>query len=228
MKKSVILALLIIFFASAGADAQRVIIGVGPGFYPRPYPMYPPYQRRRPQQNRDQNLPKFKPELILSLGYGFPNVDRNYLAGFGRYYQGNLSQMGPVTASLDYRFTRYMSIGALVTHGTVKAPYYNYNTGSAPAFTGDISNWAVMANFINYIPVSEKVTPYLRAAIGFNSWNQNYVDPTGTKVVYPDPLPDLAYQLSVGVKFAITQHAGLFAEAGYGKYILHGGISFKI
>ena len=232
MKKNVFLALLIILAASAAADAQRVIIGMGPGFFrPYPtYPMYPSYPRRRaPQQNRYQNLPKFDPQVIVSVGYGFPNVDRNYLAVFRNYYQGNLSQMGPATASVDYRFSRFMSIGALVTHGTVKAPYYSYNNaGNSPAFTGDISNWAFMANFINYIPVSEKVTPYLRGAIGFNSWKQNYEDATGSKVIYPDPLPDLAYQVSIGVKFDVTKHAGLFAEAGYGKYILHAGLSFKI
>ncbi len=226
MKRNIVLAFAIMLLAGSAVDAQRVIIGMGGGLGYPGYPRYArPYPRRRAPQN-SQNLPKFEPQVILSFGYGFPNLDKNYLLGFRNYYQGNISQMGPITASLDYRFSRTMSIGALVTHGTVNAPYYDYSTGSK-SFTGDISNWAVMANLVNYIPVSAKVTPYLRVALGINSWKQNYSDGSGNKVIYPDALPDLAYQAGLGVKFDLSKNAGLFAEAGYGKYILHGGISFK-
>jgi len=42
-------------------------------------------------------------------------------------------------------------------------------------------------------------------------------------------LPALAYQVSFGAKFHLSKEAGLFLEAGYGKYILNGGLalSFK-
>lgn len=226
MKKHIFFAIAVILLTSSAVEAQRVFIGGGFG-YPSPYRTYPP-RRRTPQQNNYQNLPKFEPQVILSFGYGFPNVDKNYLSQFRNYYQGNISQMGPVTASLDYRFSRTTSIGALVTHSTVSAPYYN-NVGNSPAFTGNISNWSFMLNFVNYLPVSptSKVTPYLRGAIGINSWNQKYEDATGSKVIYPDQLPDLAYQVGIGAKLDLTQNAGLFLEAGYGKYILHGGLAFK-
>ena len=74
----------------------------------------------------------------------------------------------------------------------------------------------------------DKVSPYLRTAIGFNLWDQNFTDGTGNKINVPNTLPDLAYQLGLGVKFKITERTGLFIEGGYGKYILHGGLSFKI
>lgn len=225
MKKNVVFVLVLTLLAGSALHAQRVIIGVGPRFgygYRPPYRSYP--QRRAPQENR--NLPKFEPQMILSFGYGFPNVDKNYLIKFRDYYQGNLSQMGPLSASLDYRFSRSMSIGALVTHGTVSAPYYNYSSG-VKSFTGNINNWAFMLNLVHYIPVDSKVTPYLRGAIGINSWKQDYADASGSKVVLPDALPDLAYQVGLGAQIGLSRNSGIFLEAGYGKYILHGGLTFK-
>ncbi len=38
---------------------------------------------------------------------------------------------------------------------------------------------------------------------------------------------DLAYQVGIGAKFKLSKNAGIFAEAGYGKYIVQGGVFFK-
>ena len=85
-----------------------------------------------------------------------------------------------------------------------------------------------MINLVRYIPVSAAVTPYIRTAIGINSWQQGYTDPNGNKVavIAPD-LPDLARQFALGVRFRLSQRAGLFVEAGYGRYILNSGLSVK-
>lgn len=197
-------------------------IGYGYGYSPRRYP------QNRNRQNKD--LPIFKPFVSISLGYGFPNLDKYQLPNDSyNYYQGNITQTGPVTGSIDYRFSRTASIGVLVTHGNVSIPYYDYNATSSPAYTGNLDNWSIMLNYVTYMPVAgDKISPYFRTAIGFNLWNQNFTDGTGNKINEPNNLPDLAYQLGLGVKFKLTDRTGLFIEGGYGKYILHGGLSFKI
>lgn len=230
MNKKILLPLLFIsFIACTAADAQVVV-------YPRVYGGYGYGRMMRPrpgprQQPRTYSqLPKFKPTLNLSLGYGFPNLDNTYLTDYTHAYKDGHSQTGPFTGSLDYRFSRTMSIGVLVTHGTVSAPYYNYGgSGTAPAFTAKLDNWAFMLNLMQYMPVSPHVTPYFRAAIGGNSWQQTYTEPGGNKApVVPADLPDIAYQLGLGVKLNFTKHAGFFAEAGYGKYVLQGGLTFTL
>ena len=65
-----------------------------------------------------------------------------------------------------------MSLGVMVTHGNVKIPYYSYNEPSAPVFTGSLDNWSVMLNFMRYIRPTEKISPYIRTAIGINAWQQ--------------------------------------------------------
>jgi hypothetical protein len=189
------------------------------------------YPSRRYQRERNNNQPPYKPTLNISIGYGFPNLDKYQLPGNSyNYYQGSVSQTGPITAAIDYQFSRMASIGLLVTHGKVNIPYYNYGASSStPAYTGSLNNWSFLLNYITYMPVAgDKVSPYFRTAIGINTWNQNFTDGTGNKINVPNGLPDLAYQLGLGIKFKIAENTGLFIEGGYGKYILHGGLSFKL
>ena len=124
-------------------------------------------------------------------------------------------------------FSRNMSIGVLVTHGNVSVPYYSYNEPSSPVFTGSLENWSVMLNFMRYIPATEKISPYLRTAIGINTWQQSYTDAQGNKINMDGTPSQLAYQVGLGANFYLSKNAGLFLEAGYGKYILHGGLTFK-
>jgi predicted porin len=218
MKKAIsILMFFVGVLAYHIADAQ-VIIG---GRYGRR-----PVQRR--VQAPRQQQPEFKPGVTLSVGYGFPNADKEQLPVFYNYYPGAAIQNGPLTGALDYRFNRRMSIGVMVTHGKVTVPYYDYNT-NVLALTGSLESWSVMLNMVRYMPVyNSKLTPYVRTAIGINSWQQNFTDASGSKINLGFNPGDLAYQVGVGANFALSKNTGLFVEAGYGKYILQGGIAIKL
>ena len=217
---------LLLFFTTmtlyATSHAQVFIGGRfgGAGYYGRPRPP----RRMRPAQ---EMLPKFQPAVYINLGYGFPNLDKQALPIYYNYYSGTASQKGPFTGSIDYQFARSMSIGVMVSHGTVNMPYYSYNDATAPAMHGLLDNWAYMLNFMRYIPASKNVTAYLRTAVGVNSWTQSFTDGSGNKLNPQLAPPDFAYQVGLGARFNLSKNAGLFMEAGYGKYILHGGLSFK-
>lgn len=200
--------------AQMGRGRARMRVGVGPGMF-------------RPRSKRNGEASKFEPSVNLSFGYSFPNLDKNYLPDFVGVYRGSVTQTGPFTGSLDYQFSRSMGIGVLVTHGTVSAPYYDASSATQ-LFTGKLDNWSFMLNLMRYMPVSKTVTPYFRTAIGVNKWQQDYTDPSGNKVPVQTPdLQDLAYQVGFGAKFNLSKNADLFIEAGYGKYILNGGLSLK-
>lgn len=182
---------------------------------------------RKPQLPRPQ-LPKFDPVVHISVGYGFPNLDKNELPVLYNYYRGTFSQSGPITGSIDYQFNRNLGIGVLITHGKVSAPYYDYSNTTTPALNGTLNNWSFMLNIMRYLPVTgTKITPYLRTAVGVNSWEQNFTDANGAKVNMNVIASDLAYQVGLGTRFYLSKNAGLFAEIGYGKYIVQGGLSFK-
>jgi hypothetical protein len=215
MKRITVPLLIVAIFAGHAATAQFGYGRMGMG------------GRMRPRPDRQQlQLPTFEPSLNISLGYGFPNVDKNELVDFYGLYRGSSSQTGPLTGTIDYQFSRFMSIGIMATHGTVSVPYYNYGNNAA-AFTGNLDNWSVMLDFVRYMPSSKVVSPYIRTAIGVNIWKQDYKDASGNKAATVNDPSALAYQGSIGVKFNVSKSAGLFVEAGYGKYILNGGLAFK-
>jgi hypothetical protein len=226
MRKYLLVAVILSAAFSQPASAQVGIgIGVGPGYgrgmYGRPY-------SRRPRQIR-QAQPKFDPVVRFSLGYGFPNADVNQLAGFYNYYRGPVTQTGPLTGAVDVQYSRNASAGILVTHGQVSANYFDYNNASAPALNGSLDNWSVMLNLMNYIPTNGgRVAPYFRTAIGLNIWKQDYTYANGNKLnSIPEP-SQVAYQVGLGANISLSRNTGIFLEAGYGKYIVHGGVSFKL
>lgn len=224
-----ILTFLVIAATGFQLATAQVIIGGGPGYgygnfrggLRQPYPV-----RRR---QRGQPQPKFEPVIHLSLGYGYPNLDKSQLAGFYNYSMGTVTQTGPLTGAIDYQYSRNAAIGVMVTHGQVNTSYYDYNNPSAPpVMTGSLDNWSIMVNMMNYLPGSEKLTPYFRTAVGVNIWNQNYRDANGNNLGLVSDPNQLAYQLSLGATINLSKNTGLFMEAGYGKYILHGGLSFRL
>jgi opacity protein-like surface antigen len=207
------------------AESQAIYVPNNRGYYR-------PRQRRmvRPvPSNMRRQMPSFQPTVNLSIGYSYPNLDKNYLPEYSNANMGTIAQQGPIAGSIDYRFSRNMSIGATVSHGWVSVPYYNYNNNtSTPDFNAKLDNWAIMFNLKSYLSAGGKVEPYIRTSIGVNKWKEEYTDGTGVKVNMPAlDLPDLAYQVGLGAEFKMSKNAAFYAEAGYGKYILQGGLTFK-
>jgi predicted porin len=212
MKKAVIISLILLcgFYSDAQVWMGSTIrIGA-----PRTY-------RRGP----GREPVKYNPSVDFSIGYGFPNLDKNLLSDFYGYYRSNASQTGPVSGSIDYQYSKYNSIGILATYGKASVLYNSY--GTASSVTGNIESWSVMLNLINYMPGTDKVNPYLRTAIGINSATINYLYNDGTHAFGSNSPSDLAYQVSLGAKFGLSKKSSFFIEAGYGKYILQGCLSFK-
>jgi hypothetical protein len=223
MKKQITLVSILLVLITGVAEAQYY----GGGFYmERGYRTPPPYRQHYNQRRPKQ--PPFRPTVNLSFGYGFPNLDKNYLAQFYNLYQGTATQTGPVTAALDYQFSRSTSIGVMGSYGKVSTPYINYNSSDGlPTFTGRLENWSIMFNMMSYFPSSREVSPYIRTAIGFNNIKQDYSYPDGSKAAVAENPTSLAYQVSIGARFNMSPNAGFFIEAGYGKYIGSAGLTFR-
>lgn len=229
MRKYLFTGLLLSLISYTPLSAQvRIGVGVGPAFGYGGYygGMRRVYPRRRVA---NEKRPPFKPVVRLNIGYGFPNLDANQFAGFYGAYRGPVTQTGPITGSLDVQYNRTASIGLLVSHGTTNTTYYSYNDpGGVPLYTASLNNWSVMLNLVQSIPTNSGISPYIRTAVGLNVWNNNYQDGSGNKLGgIPDPT-QLAYQLGLGVRLPVSHHTGLFLEAGYGKYILQGGLSLQL
>ncbi len=230
MKKQITLVAILLILISSVAEAQFY----GGGVYIQKGYRRPPPPRQKPHYPHYRKAPAFKPTVNLSFGYGFPNLDKDYFpdefyGGVNAYRGNEFSQTGPVNAALDFQFSRYNSIGIMGTYGKASVPYYDYNSNLAgPSFTGNMESWSVMLNMMTYFPSYQTVSPYIRTAIGLNNRTENYTYPDGSKAIADlKSVNDLAYQVSIGTKFNFSPNAGFFIEAGYGRYIVNGGLSFK-
>lgn len=238
MKKQFSLLALFFSLLAFSSDAQvfgGVVIhgGYGPPPYRRPYayrrPYYPPPRPQRPRRPQQRQRTNFTPTVNLSIGYGFPNLDKNYFPEFIDAYKGTATQSGPVTAAFDYQFSPVTSIGVMGTYGKTSMPYYDVSSiDHDPTFKGNIENWSVMFNMMTFIPSRQKsVSPYLRTAIGVNNWTQSYTYPDGSQAAVADDPTQLAYQISLGARLNLSPKAGFYVEGGYGKYILNGGLTLR-
>lgn len=237
MKKQITLVAILLVVFSGIAEAQYY---GGGGYYKRGYRGYrrPAPQNRQMQRyprRQQQKAPAFKPTVNFSVGYSYPNLDKDYFPdGFDgaitAYRGNNFDHQGPVTAALDFQFSRYNSIGVMGTYGKTNVSYYDYGSGSsAPAFEGDIKSWSVMLNMMTYFPSYKTVSPYIRTAIGVVQRTEDYTYPDESKVFEgnDEEISDLAYQVSIGTRFNLSPNAGFYVEAGYGRYIVNGGLTFR-
>ncbi len=187
-----------------------------------------------PGLNSDQKeklffAPTIKPFVNIFIGYCYPNVDQNYLPRYEKMYHKDISQTGPLMAAIDYQFSKKTSIGLVITRGIVSASYYDSLSSTQEKFTAKFYNWSCMLDVVRYILVSQKIFPYIRTAIGVNSWNQDYTAIDGSKAsVKPVILPRVAYQAGIGAIFIVLRNTSVFIEGGYGKYVFDAGLSVKL
>jgi hypothetical protein len=233
MKKQTTVFAILFLLISGIAEAQHYGGGYMQKGYRRPPPGYQK-QNHHKQKSSKRKAPTFHPTVNLSMGYGYPNLDKDYFpdqfAGALNAYKGTqFTQTGPVTAALDFQFSRYNSIGVMGTYGKVSVPYYDFNSNNSTAFfNGDIQSWSVMLNMMTYFPSYETVSPYIRTAIGMCNRSESYTYPDGSKAfVGGENMSDLAYQVSIGTRFNLSPNAGFYIEAGYGRYIVDGGLTFR-
>ena len=231
MKKQTTVLAILFLLISGMAEAQYYGGPYMQRGYRRP-PGYPrPYHKKQSPQKK---APAFQPTVNLSIGYGYPNLDKDYFpdqfVGALNAYKGTqYSQTGPVTAALDFQFSRYNSIGVMGTYGKASVPYYDFNSNNpVPFFNGDIQSWSIMFNMMTYFPSYQTVSPYIRTAVGISNRSEDYTYPDGSKAVLGgENISDLAYQVSIGTRFNMSPNAGFYIEAGYGRYIVNGGLTFR-
>lgn len=238
MKKNTFLVVLLLLVGLTIVDSlsAQVRFGYGPMHHGRYYSHAygQPSQSTSNSNNQKNEVHKFIPTVNIAVGYGFPNLDKYLLPDLNSHgvVKGDYEQTGTMHAAIDYQFNRYTSIGVMGLLGRTSVPYFL--AGALPndpaVYNASLENWTVMFNMVNYFaPVDMvKVNGYLRTSVGVNVWNQKITDASGIKQNNLATSPtELAYQVSLGADFNLSPRAAFFIEAGYGKYILSGGLKFK-
>lgn len=85
-----------------------------------------------------------------------------------------------------------------------------------------------MIQTVKYFETESSLLVYAKGNIGLNLWSGEYRPANGT--VYKNfnaPTP-VAYNAMVGLKYGLTPATFAYLEAGYGKYVVAAGLSFKL
>ena len=236
MKKNILLSGIIVVMSCLMVSqiSAQMHFGFGGGYwggryYNRPYPQHRTNNNNNNEKKKEE--PKFIPTVNISVGFGYPNLDKYLMPDIYNLNKGTYQKTGTYFANLDYQFNRFTSIGLMGTYGTNSVSYYDPSGSptSAPVYNGTLTGWSVMANMVNYfLPVDQaKVNMYLRLAGGVNVWDQSITDANGLKQNNINEPSEFAYQVSLGADFNLNPRAAIFVEAGYGKYILAGGLKFR-
>ena len=178
-------------------------------------------------QQKNNSFPFKKKDQFFSVQYGFPNTIRNSLESFIGFNQTNKKSLGPFSVSYEYHINDLMSIGLNLSYASYSADYKDA-LGFGLAFKGTLRNPAILLQSIKYFESDSKAMLYAKGSIGINLWSGEYKRPDGSDYQNFNAPTPLGYNAVVGVKYGFAPDIFGYIEAGYGKYIVAAGLSFKI
>ncbi len=178
-------------------------------------------------QQKNTEFPFKKNDQFISLQYGFPNTIKNSLESIIGFNQTNKKSFGPISIAYEYHVNELMSLGISLSYGTYSANYKDIFGGNL-AFKGTLRNTAILLQSTKYFESDKKTLLYAKGSIGLNLWSGEYKNPDGTDFKNFNAPTPLGYNAVVGVKYGFNTKTYGYIEAGYGKYIVAAGISFKI
>jgi len=178
-------------------------------------------------QKKRYTFPFEKKDQFISFQHGFPNTIKNSLESFFGFDQTNKKSIGPVSIAYEYHIKPEFSIGINLSYASYSADYKDV-FGFSAAFTGKIRNTALMIHSIKYFQNESKYLIYAKGNVGLNLWSGEYRSANGDEYKNFNAPTPVAYNAMVGVKYGLTSSIYPYIEAGYGKYVVAAGISFKL
>jgi hypothetical protein len=178
-------------------------------------------------QKKSVAFPFKKKDQFFSVQHGFPNTIKNSMENFIGFNQTNKKSAGPVSISYEYHANALLSLGISFSYSSYSADYKDI-LGAGVTFKGTLRNPAILLQSTKYFENNGKALLYAKGSIGINLWSGEYTDGNNgdfQNMNFPSPL---GYNAVVGVKYGFSPNNYGYIEAGYGKYVVAAGISFKL
>jgi hypothetical protein len=178
-------------------------------------------------QKSTYSFPFEKKDQFFSIQYGFPNTIKNNLESFIGFTQTNKKSIGPVSIAYEYHINPLLSLGISISYGSYSADYKDIlNLGAA--FKGTLRNTALLLQSTKYFETDKKILPYAKGSIGLNLWSGEYKTASGNDYQNFNAPTPLGYNAVVGIKYGFSRQTFGYLEAGYGKYVVAAGVSFRL
>lgn len=172
------------------------------------------------------------PKVTFSAGYGFPSLARNILMEVDGDMV-NTSFIGPSYAKAEFMMSDRVGFGINFAYSYGQASFDRqdeevdsllYNTELT------YKSYSILGRFnVHFMPADSRFDPYAGLGLGYRNSNYAYVsnDPeVGTKDV--NGLLHMGMDLTIGVRYYLTDNIGIYGEAGLAKSIMQAGLVIRL
>lgn len=171
--------------------------------------------------------------IIVSAGYGFPNLVGTLFSVYETYAGYNISSFGPLYFKGEYAVTDNIGVGLALGFSSTTIEYNRESfdaQGDAvtyvDGYTYASSNYLVRVNY--HFGDSDKFDPYCGVGMGYRSSKSEFTSTepgyVSTDLDFPFPF---GFETTFGTRYYFTDNIGAYAEVGFAKSIFQIGISAK-
>ncbi len=166
-------------------------------------------------------------KTIISVGYGFGNLNRALFKTYESQGGYNYKGFGPIAGKFEYAVSDKIGIGLSVNHINADVKY----NSSSNTETDQIAwnNTSVLGRLNIHFSKSEKFDIFWGAGLGyrFGKWKFTYADNSNNiDESIPNVLP-FGFETTFGVRYFFIENLGVYSEIGIAKAPLQFGLSAK-
>jgi len=165
---------------------------------------------------------------IVSIGFGLPATSR-IQKSFDQYKNDidyNYKNYGTVVLKYEHGLQKYFGMGINLeySNGSVS---YKYDDNNLLRYQVNVKSslYGFYARLNGHFPIGNSLDIYGGAGLGYIYQQDNYNDSNPHSVISrKNTVWDFDYQLTLGARYMIKEHFGLFAEVGQASTIAQIGI----
>lgn len=172
--------------------------------------------------------------IVVTAGYGFPNLGKSVLKAYQGYGGYKVSGVGPLSFKGEYGLSDKIGFGVSINYVSFAASWIENGTdslgNSTIPYTYKFSRTSVsvLARLNIHFATSEKLDPYWGVGAGYRTGGYKFTsnDPSYTGSVTFPTIP-VGFETTIGVRYYFTDNIGGYVEMGMAKALIQAGLSFK-
>jgi outer membrane protein W len=173
-----------------------------------------------------------KGKVIISVGYGFPNLTKSLFKSYDNYSGFTATGMGPLTGKVEYALSDKIGLGLNVNYVQYKVEWNSDVIAGTSKYKAGWkgTSFSALLRMNLHFATSEKFDPYWGIGLGYRANNYTYFqeDPNAsTSTVSLKGAIPVGFETTLGMRYFFTKNIGAYLEAGIAKAIVQGGLAIK-
>jgi hypothetical protein len=173
-------------------------------------------------------------KIIISAGYGFPNLGKSIFKVYQSYGGYSTSGFGPAHIKAEYALSDKIGLGLSVNYVSYKVEFNgtyidnNFNTVTyKEGFKG--SSLSALLRMNIHFATTEKLDPYWGFGAGYRSNSYTfYSDYAGAGSLTLSGGIPFGFETTIGMRYFFTPNIGIYTEMGIAKSLVQLGLTIKL